>query len=597
MRNTTLLKISGKLIIFLLCFSGAVLVAQPFTVLSGAAYPFTNSGPAGYQGASFIDFDQDGDVDIYVGLTGLFRNDNGTFVAETGAGIGGQIGHSWADYDNDGDPDLFTAGQFSFLYQNNGDGTFAKNYGGALVDTFAYRGWSCAWGDINNDGFVDIAINHPAGFVQPTNNPTLNHLLFNDGSLAGTFSALDPNLISNGLQPYTVGTWSDYDQDGDMDYFIGSGPANGSRAVDFLYKNLWEESGSINFERITNAPIATDNQDGQVWNWIDYDNDGDLDAYLTNWIGALNRLYRNDGGSFTRVTGIPMVTDPGASLASIWGDFDNDGDLDCYVGNDNGTSDRYYRNDGDGIFTDIDNLAFSGSSTRRSGAAGDIDNDGDLDLLLSGPGANLKLYRNDTGAGNAWINIAAEGTRSNKSAIGARIRAKAQIGGKGVWQLREVSAQNSFNAQNDLRIHFGFGDATVIDSLRVEWPSGIVQVLDNIAVKQFFSIVEDSSLTAIPGDAAIIPEMITLAQNYPNPFTPSTVISYQLAVSSKVQVVVFDMLGREVKTLVDEKQQPGSYEIAWQGRDTAGDNVPTGVYFYRLTAAEQTRTRKMILLK
>lgn len=589
------LKLFLAIAIIGVCSSAAV--AQSFEPLSGLEYPFVGNGPNGYQGASFVDYDGDGDLDVFIGLVGLFRNDGGVFVQLTNSGIGGSVGHSWADYDNDGDLDLFTVGAFGFLYHNNGDDTFSKKYSGALIDTVLHRAWSCAWADINNDGFVDIATNHPGGFIPPINNPTINHLLLNDGAPGFSFSELDSNLISDGFQPYTVGSWSDYDQDGDVDYFIGSGPANGSVAPDFLYKNLFVESGMIDFERIATSPIATDNQDGQLWNWIDFDNDGDLDAYLTNWVGAANRFYRNDGGTFNRLSGIPMVTDPGASLASIWGDFDNDGDLDCYVGNDNGVADRYYRNNGDGTFTDIDTLAFQGSSTRRSGAAGDVDNDGDLDLLLSGPTANMQLFRNNVGNSNGWISVKCVGTRSNRAAIGTKVRAKATINGTAVWQLREISSQNSFNSQNDLRVHFGFGDAAQIDSMRIEWPSGIVQELGALSVNQFMEIIEDSTSTGLPGENGGVAQRFILEQNYPNPFNPETAIRYQLTVNSDVQLAIYDLLGQQVKTLVSESQPAGSYEIRWNGTDQSRENVASGVYLYRLETAGFSATRKLVLMR
>ena len=595
-----------RLIFISILLAGNVF-AQKFSGVSGANFPFVSNGPPSYTGASFIDYDQDGDLDIFIGLKGLYRNDSGAFVLVSGSGIKTStgLGNSWADADNDGDVDLFIAGGNSFYYRNNGDDTFTKIRSGATADSFALRGWSCAWGDFNNDGNVDLTITHPAGFIAPGNQPTLNHILVNDGP-ANSYSLtqLDATLVSNGFQPYTIGTWSDFDQDGDVDYFVGAGPANGSTARDFLYRNLFIETGSIGFERIQDNPIGTDTQDGQVWNWIDYDNDGDFDAYLTNWVGATNRLYRNDDGVFTRINGVSMVTDPGASLASIWADYDNDGDLDAYVGNDNGTTDRYYRNNGDGSFTRVDTLVFIGTSTRRSGSAGDFDDDGDIDLLLSGPGIAMKLYRNISNFGNHWINITCTGTRSNRSALGTKVRAKAIINGNPVWQLREISAQNSFNAQNDLRVHFGLGDATTIDSLRFEWPSGIVQVQTNVTADQFLTVTEDSTIVAITPPDGTVPGRFELAQNFPNPFNPSTTIQYSLPQNGFVTLQIFNLLGQEVKTLVSSMQPAGLQSVVWNSTNNAGNTVASGIYIYRLTAGDPStssgpsfsQTRKMVLI-
>jgi hypothetical protein len=454
---------------------------QTFIKITDPSNPIVNSaGPSGYSGSSWVDFDNDNDLDLFINNSKLYRNDgNETFVElTTDLGNGQNLvtgnGNSWGDYDNDGDLDCFISSANSFLYRNDGNGTFTKITGGDIGDGLANRGWSCAWADFNNDGYLDLAITHPAGFV-PGGPAIPNHLFANDGPPDYSFTKIDTGAIVTGLAPYTVGTWSDFDQDGDMDYFIGAGPANGTTAPDYLYHNLLKETGNAKFERIMNGVIATDLQDGQVWNWIDYDNDGDLDAYLTNWGGSLgglaNRLYRNDAGTYVRVETGSIVTDVGISLSSVWGDFDNDGDLDCYVTNDGSQLDRYYQNNANGNFTRIDNLPISEPFARRGATAGDYDNDGDLDLLALGPAA-ASLYRNDTQNGNNWVKFKCEGTTANRSAIGTRVRVKTVINGQPVWQFREVSAQNTFNGHNSLEIHFGAGDATTIDTLIFHWPSG-----------------------------------------------------------------------------------------------------------------------------
>ena len=467
--------------------------AQSFVEVTGADYPFVGAGPGGYNGTSWIDYDLDGDLDVFVCTRGLYQNNNGVFslLQNTGLFLTVGLGQSWGDYNNDGLPDLFVAGGVSRLYRNNGDNTFSPIETGDLNDPLAIRGWACAWADINLDGYLDLVITHPAGFIPPTSNPTTNHFFLNQGPPDYLLNSITGTPVTDGLAPYTVATWADYDLDGDPDLFIGSGPANGTTAPDFLYENMWVDSGAVIFKRISESPIGTDTQDGQVWNWIDIDNDGDLDAYLTNWAGANNRLYQNNGGSFVALTNSPIVDDVGSSLSSIWGDFDNDGDLDAYVGNDNGGSDHYYQNQ-NGIFTRVDTSAVGGSSVRRSGSAGDFDNDGDLDLLLSGPGNNLKLYRNDLNNNFRWLMLQCSGRLSNYSAIGTKVWALATIDSLPVWQFREISAQNSFNSHNDFRVHFGFGNAQLIDTVKVLWPSGSMQILENVQTNQLLTIIEDS---------------------------------------------------------------------------------------------------------
>ncbi len=359
-------------------------------------------------------------------------------------------------------------------------------------------------------------------------------------------------------------------------------------------------------ESINDSPIATDLQDGQIWNWIDYDNDGDVDAYLTNWWGGLssgmpNRLYRNDNGSFASISSGNIVQDPARSLSSVWEDFDNDGDLDCFVTNDGtppvGQIDRYYQNNGDGTFTRITSIAIAETLAHRGATAGDYDNDGKIDLLSVGPSTQKALYHKDTPNGNSWITIKCVGILSNKAAIGTKVRAKATINGSPVWQLREISAQNTFNGHSSLWPHFGFGDATIIDSLQFEWSSGIVQTLTSVSVNQFLTVQEDTALTRINvGPPSVVSEF-RLYQNYPNPFNPATTIEYSLPAPFHVTLKVFDLLGHKVKTLVNENQKVGPKEIHWDGRNQSNQEVASGIYIYRLIAGAFVQSRKMILLR
>ncbi len=465
----------------------------------------------GASGASWVDFDNDGDLDLFtVGAPTnppplppqrrvLYRNDgNDTFTSvaiDTFANEQGlPIGNSWGDYDNDGDLDVFIAGNPSVLYRNEGNANFTKITTGdiGMLDS---RGWSPAWGDIDQDGNLDLFITHPAGF---TGNPaTSNHLFLNDGPPDYMFTKTLNSAAVRGFAPYTNASWSDFDQDGDLDLSVGAGPANGTVAPDFFYRNMLRETGTIDLQRITEGTFATDARDGQTVNWIDYDNDGDLDVYITNWGGTLgglpNDLYRNDGATFTKITEGEIVTDSDVSLANVWGDFDNDGDLDAFVAN-NGLN-RYYQNNGDGTFTRVNNILRS-VGINWGATAGDYDNDGDLDLFIPVLLANQPhgLFRNDTANGNHWLKIKCVGTASNRAAIGAKIRVRATINGKPVGQMREISSQNSFMGHNSLDVHFGLGDATIVESLIIEWPSGLTEGFTNVAVDQFLNVTEGNSL-------------------------------------------------------------------------------------------------------
>jgi len=476
--------------------------AQTFTLITDAGNPIVSGVTSTvYTGCAWVDFDNDGDYDLSVAdFNGSYLYENlggGTFSELTGSAFATDLsqyrGVGWVDYDNDGDVDCFIAGNSGALYRNDG-GTFTQ-VPTADLGTTDLRGWSPAWADWDNDGNIDLVVTFPAGFIP--GGARKNLVLHNDGPPNYTFTPIDTGVLLDEQAPFTSANWSDYDLDGDIDLFIGSGPATaGVTAPDDLYRNLLTETGMAGFERITQSPIATDNADGQVWNWIDYDNDGDLDAYRTNWAQGTpaarpNDLYRNDGGTYTAISG-QDITDLGfISLSSVWEDFDNDGDVDCVVANA-GMANLYFQNNGDGTFTPDPSVPFIGGTQANAGAAAaDWDNDGDVDLYIDGGGSNARfLVRNDLAHGNAWLQLTLVGVASNRSAVGARIHAWATIDGNHVGQIREVSAQNTFLGHSSLRQHFGFGDATVIDSIRIYWPSGEINDLTAVAVNQSLTITE-----------------------------------------------------------------------------------------------------------
>jgi hypothetical protein len=252
----------------------------------------------------------------------------------------------------------------------------------------------------------------------------------------------------------------------------------------------------------------------------------------------------------------------------------------------------------------------TGTHLHAGASAGDYDNDGDLDLFVTGGGAMKALYRNDLNNGNSWINIRCEGTSSNRAAIGAKVRAKAAIDGKAVWQMREISSQNAFNGHNMLNVHFGFGNATRIDSLKVEWPSGQTDQATNVPLNRFITVTEGSGITTgVKADITAIPVDFVLSQNYPNPFwsgatspargggNPTTTITYALPQQEQVLVMIYNMLGEKLVTLVDRVQEAGAHSITWDGRDEKGHLLPSGVYFYRIKTETFNQTKKLALIK
>jgi hypothetical protein len=585
--------------------------SQVFTKVTDPNNPIVTEPLAGnYIGASWVDVDNDERLDLFICRKDIFKNLGGgnfTIITNSVPQQGSVLGNSWADYNNDGYIDLFVssttqANPSSHLYMNNGDGTFTKITTGDIGDSVNNTGWGCSWGDYNNDGWPDLVIAAAYGFGGVTHT---NRFFLNNGN--GTFTLIDTSAVTDTTAPYTIPVWSDYDMDGDIDLFIGSGPATGQRARDYLFRNFLTEFNTPYLQRIDTGIIGTDLVDGQNWNWIDYDNDGDLDAFLTNYSSNVNNnLYRCDGLRYyvktTQAEVGTIVSDPGRYLTNLWGDFDNDGDLDCFVTRDNGQTSGYYTNNGNGTFTRMDSLAIvTGPGPCYGATAGDYDNDGDLDLFVAGTSTTKGLYRNDTQNGNKWVNIRCVGggpanNLSNLSALGTIVRAKATINNTPTWQLREINAQNSFNSMNALNVHFGFGDAAVIDSLVIKWPRGLVQVYTNVDVDKFYKAIEGQGLTeiiiGIRKTGTSVPQTFNLYQNYPNPFNPVTTINYDIPVADFVRLAVYDILGKEVAVLVNEKQSAGKYKINWDA-----SNYPSGIYFYKLITDEYSVTKKMVLLK
>jgi len=458
-----------------------------------------------FWGCAWGDYDHDGNVDLFVcssvGSSGsvtnrLYHNNgNGTFSRITTGAIVNERADSdapvWGDFDNDGDLDLFVSNWASpvgdFFYRNEGDGTFTKITQGAWV-TDSGAGIGAAWGDYDNDGYLDLYV---------VNSEYQNDFLYhNNGD--GTMTS-----ITNGPLPTSGGgslgcAWADYDGDGDLDLFVANSGPGQPVQKDVQFRN----DGNGVFTRIlTGAPTEGGHSVGVAWG--DYDNDGDLDLFVTD-VFDNNRLYRNDGtNGFVRITEGAIVNDGGSSISAAWGDYDNDGYLDLFIARTRADytaeNNLLYHNEGDGTFSKVTAGAVVNDGGRSFGCAwADFDNDGDLDLFVANGGYSREpcfLYRNDGGT-NKWILVRLIGTVSNRSAIGAKVRVKATIQGKTVWQLREISGGSGYCSQNDLRAHFGLGNATNVEVVRIEWPSGIVQELRGVPAKQTLTVTEPVRLQA-----------------------------------------------------------------------------------------------------
>ncbi|HXU28402.1 MAG TPA: FG-GAP-like repeat-containing protein [Bacteroidia bacterium] len=554
-----------------------------WTKVINSANPVTNFTVIGvYNGAAWVDINNDGNIDLYAMPHYVFLNNGGgSFTKLTGLNINPTPlqypgGCSWADINNDGFIDFITAQNPSEIYLNNGNNTF-QNITSQIPTLSGYAAWGCVLADVNNDNKLDLLYAQAHGFHgSATPYPCK---LFMQDVATFSFTPKQGYAFTDSLRPYTVPYFHDYDMDGDMDLFIATGPG-GSPGPDYCYKNMKKETGNDTLYRMTTESWTMQLQDGQCYNAIDFDNDGDFDMCLTNYSGASSRFYKNNNGIY--VADSTAFVGIGNKLSNTWGDFDNDGDLDVIIASDNSTP-KHYVNNGNGTFTEL-NPDFVYAAPNSCIISCDYDNDGDLDIFIHGNNNGRALYRNDSLAGNRnWVNYTLKGTVSNTSAIGTIIKIKATIYGASVWQVRQITAQNSFQGQNDLRVHFGLGDAAQIDSVLINWPSGIQEYYINKPVKQFETLVEgNGNLTGINN---LTNKETGNMSVYPNPAKNSLTIKLEGITFSAANVVLLDMIGKEVLSAVMTKNK----------MQLSLKNLTTGTYILRLQTPAKTYIKKILV--
>jgi enediyne biosynthesis protein E4 len=438
------------------------------------------------------DYNGDGWLDLFVANGGnegpmvpfLYRNDQqGGFARVAAAEVGTLATDAvqacegiWADYDNDGDQDLFIGSLSgpSPLYVNEGNGHFTRVTQDVGINRTLLP-WTSAWADYDNDGFVDLYL--ASGWVSGGTRDTLWRNLGNGSFqqfLGITFPSMD---VING-------SWGDADNDGDLDLLVGGFSGN-----NVFYRN----QGNGTFTDDPSAALELGGGGAVQPVWADFNNDGWLDVFLTRNNVPCYYFQNKKDGAFQRITTGPHSTTMG--LGASAGDYDNDGDLDLFITRGQGSGDPslLLRNEGDGTFVSIT----CGSLTQDRGHFGscawaDYDNDGALDLVVTTVANEKNALFHNNGNSNGWLIVRLLGTRSNRDAIGAKVRATATVWGRSISQTRQIGG----GAIGDPRAHFGLGNATQIATLRIEWPSGTVQELTDVAADQILAVYEPPALSA-----------------------------------------------------------------------------------------------------
>lgn len=490
-------------------------------------------------GVILEDFDRDGYIDVMISSVGLdsqsnqllyFHNDaNGAFsnrTAEAGlVGITGGLNIVSADYNNDGFIDVFIprgawlgpAGHHPpSLLRNNGNGTFDDVTEQAGLYT-CYPSHTAAWADFDNDGLLDLFVGNESMTFMKEINPL--QLYRNNGN--GTFTDIAAKAGITAVGWVKGATWGDYNNDGRADLYI-------SRLFEtnLLYRNDGKDSsGQWKFTEVSEKAQVAEPLESYSTFFFDYDNDGWLDLFVTSvsakdfshlagqvaadYLGRpftieMPRLYRNNhDGTFTNITKEAKLNKPLVSMASNFGDLDNDGWLDFYVGTGNYDyrglmPNRMFRNAEGKFFQDVTTSGGFGHLQKGHGIAfGDLNNDGYEEIfqviggIYVGDAQKTILFSNP-GNANHWITLRLEGVQSNRSAVGARIKVRANTK-NGIREIHRTVTTGSSFGSSTLQQEIGLEQATSIRSIEITWPvTGKTEVIENVAVDQIVKIREDN---------------------------------------------------------------------------------------------------------
>ena len=471
-----------------------------------ASISFTNQAstagvadPGQSNGAAFGDYDGDGWPDLLVlplgqnAPTRLYRNQgDGRFADQSEAlsSTGQAASRTFVDYDGDGDLDIYV---LYFLKSNqlfrNDDGVFTQI---SLPDSLSETpgAVSAAFGDFDEDGVVDLFTTYSSSIA----NQFYSHLYvegFADQSLL--ISSLRSGQDSFSAVPF------DYDNDGDLDLFVTN-----TGNINLLHRN----EGRGVFQQVAEV-LEVHHPGSSIAAFpADYDNDGDLDLYMINVGEESNILYRNERGErFVDVTAPAGLTDSRSSLGAAWVDFDNDGDLDLIASNIGRP--LVFENHGDGTFADITASALQNMEWEMvlaGVAVADYDLDGDVDIFLSAIDVPDLLLRNDSAAKGHWLGVRLQVRGSKQTALGARVVVKTPAG----VQMREYVIAMAIGTSYGNLLHFGLGSHGQADEVVIEWPSGQRQILKDVVADQVITVKEPLPVEDLRIGSVVRPDLAPL---------------------------------------------------------------------------------------
>jgi len=527
-------------------FADSPILLRDVTKETGITFTHTDGGSGRHYimetvsaGLALFDYDNDGDIDIYF-LNGaplrgteadvkpknaLYRNEGEwkftdvtelAGVGDSGYGLGVTVG----DYDNDGDLDIYLNNYGpNVLYRNNGDGTFTDDTQKAGVDNGFHVGAGTCFLDADKDGDLDLYVSIYLDFsyekhvttttkgfpvyANPRFYPPMPDFLYrNNGD--GTFTDVSKSSGVGDHAGWGMGiVCGDYDNDGDTDVFIGNDVGE-----NFLFQN----DGMGKFEEVglmmgTAYDLHGDEQGSMGVDCGDYDNDGLLDFYVTSYQGQLATLYRNLGGGMfedvTLTTGAGAGTLPHVTWGNSFVDFDNNGFRDIFIAcghlqvnveefDDTTTymaQNILLMNAGDGKFIDVSNQSGDGMKVilcSRGAGFDDLDNDGDMDVVILNSRREATILRNDSPSEGHWLQVCLRGVKTNRDGIGAHIKVMAGD----LTLIDEVHGGRGYQSHYGMRLHFGLGKRDKVDRVEVHWIGGQVDVFENIVVDRVVTLIE-----------------------------------------------------------------------------------------------------------